>query len=103
MLRGRDAEISVRNSNDDVRGRTGSDALGALRFILLMLDALGSEFLYIVVSAFTLYVFLPMLVIVESIFALGYFWLRRRRVHQTPKPAAIATPERYGSGETERV
>jgi len=57
--------------------------LGALRFILLILDCFGSGFLYFLVSSFTLYVFLPMLVIVESIFALGYFWLRRRRVHQT--------------------
>jgi len=73
--------------------------LGALRLILLMLDVFGSDFLYFVVSAFTLYVFLPTLVIVESIFALGYFWLRRKRALQTLKPATIATPEPHGSGE----
>jgi hypothetical protein len=72
--------------------------MGALRFILLMLDSFGDGFLYFAVSAFTV-LFLPMLVIVESVFALGYFWLRRKRALQTPKPATIATPEPHGSGE----
>ena len=72
--------------------------IGVLRFILLMVDFFGDGFLYFVVFAFTVS-FLPMLVIVESVFALGYFWLRRRRALQTLKPATIATPERRGSGE----
>ena len=77
--------------------------LGALRFILLMVDYFGYRFLFFVVSAFTMFVFLPVFVIVESVYALGYFWLHRRRVHKTLKPATTARPTRYRSGEAERV
>lgn len=63
--------------------------MGVLRFALLMYDFFGFHFLYMVAVNSALFVFIPMLTIVETFFFVGYFWFGWMRVGQ--KSATVRT------------
>jgi hypothetical protein len=74
-----------------------------LRSILLVYDFFGPELLFFAFVNLSLFVFLPVLTIVEFLFFVGYFWFRRKRGAQTLMPRRLATPEPGLSGEPKGV
>jgi hypothetical protein len=63
-----------------------------LRFTLLIYDAVGFDFLYFVAVNSVLFVFIPIVTIVETLFFVGYFWFGRKRVGQMPATGRTGTP-----------
>ncbi len=64
-----------------------------LRFAIVIYDMLGFDFLYFVAINLTLFVFIPIVTIVETLFFVGYFWIRwRRRVGQMSAPLETGGP-----------
>jgi hypothetical protein len=78
-------------------------AMGVLRFVLLVYDFFGAEFLFFVALSAAVYLHIPAVVIVEFLFFVVYFWVRRKRAGRRLAPPANATPEFRINGEAERV
>jgi hypothetical protein len=78
-------------------------AMGVLRFVLLVYDFFGAEFLFFVALSAAVYLYIPAVVIVEFLFFVVYFWRRRKRADRRHMPPANATPVFRISGQAERV
>jgi hypothetical protein len=77
--------------------------MGVLRFILWVDAFAGIDLLYFVLVNVTIFVYLPILVIVEVVFFAAYLWFRRRRVGQVERTDGTAPAEPRLSGETKSV
>ena len=66
--------------------------MDVLRFILLLYDFFGFRFLYVAAVDLTLFVFIPIVTIVEILFFVPYFWFRRKRVGQMSTAGKTGTP-----------
>jgi hypothetical protein len=77
--------------------------MAVLRATLFLYDLLGSDFLYSVAVNATLFVYIPILVIVELVFFAFYFPLRRKRRARVQTADRIMAPGRRESGEAERA
>jgi hypothetical protein len=75
--------------------------MGVVRYVLFLYSALGIDPLLFLALNATLYVYIPILVIVELLFFVSYFWLRRKRAGQVLTSGRIATPESRLSGDAE--
>jgi hypothetical protein len=63
-----------------------------LRVILLIYECLGFGFLYFVAVNLTLFVFITIVTIVETVFFVGYFWFSRNRAGQMSATGGSGTP-----------
>jgi hypothetical protein len=77
--------------------------MGVLRFILLLSDSFGPDLIFKGFVNLALFVYLPVLAIVEFLFCVGYFCFRRKWARQASTPRRLLTPESRLSGEREGV
>jgi uncharacterized membrane protein YidH (DUF202 family) len=77
--------------------------MGVLRFILWVDAFAGIDLLFYVLVNVTIFVFIPILVIVEGLFFAVYLWFRRKRAGQIRRTDGHAAPELRLSGESKSV
>jgi hypothetical protein len=71
-----------------------------LRFALFIYHVFGFDFLYFVAVNLALFVFIPIVTIVETLFFVGYFWFRwRRRISQMSAPLEPEPGRLLGQGD----
>ncbi len=77
--------------------------MGVLRFILWVDAFAGIDLLFFVLVNVTIFVYLPILVIVEVVFFAAYLWFRRKRAGQIVRPDGSAPAEPRLSAESESL
>jgi hypothetical protein len=74
--------------------------MGILRFVLLIGDFFGFEFVYYAVTIFSVFVIFPVVTIVEVLFFAGYLWFRRKEARRMFAIGEAEAPSLKGGSDT---
>ncbi len=74
--------------------------MGVLRFIIWVNTFLPTDVIFFILVNVTIFIFLPILVIVEILYLAFYLWFRRTPASQIRRAGKPAPPELRLSGES---